>query len=77
MIKRKSCFKCKCKLPLILFHTDYSKYQIKSAMGKTAECRRCAYKRIKEDKGVMQRVDNKFVFVPMGRIETIKYIFKK
>ena len=46
-------------------------------MGKVVNCRLCVYKRIKEDKGIMQRVDNKFVFVPMGRIETIKYIFRK
>lgn len=73
----KKCFGCKRKLPLFLYHTDTSKYQRESAKGKCIECRRCAYKRIKEDKGIMQRIDNKFVFVPMGRIETIKYILKK
>lgn len=77
MIKSKKCFKCKLNLPLFLYHKDTSKYQRESAKGKVIECRRCVYKRIKEDKGVMQRIDNKFVFVPMGRIETIKYIFKK
>jgi hypothetical protein len=74
---RKICFTCKRNLPLFFYHTDTSKYQRESAKGRVIECRRCAYKRIKEDKGVMQRIDNKFVFVPMGRIETIKYIFKK
>ena len=74
---KKKCFTCKRNLPLFCYHTDTSKYQRESAKGKTIECRRCAYKRIKEDKGVMQRVDGKFVFVPMDRIETIKYIFKK
>ena len=74
---RKICFTCKVNLPLFFYHTDTSKYQRESAKGKTIECRRCACKRIKEDKGIMQRVENKFVFVPMDRIETIKYIFKK
>ena len=46
-------------------------------MGKVVECRRCVYKRMKKDKGIMQRVDNKFVFVPMGNIEIIKYVLKK
>lgn len=76
-MKRKICFTCKRNLPLFCYHTDTSKYQRESAKGKTIQCRRCAYKRIKEDKGVMQRVDGKFVFVAMDRIETIKYIFKK
>lgn len=74
---RKYCRTCGKNRPMYLYHKDDSKYQIKSAMGKCIECRRCAYKRIKEDKGIMQRIDNKFVFVPMDRIETIKYIFKK
>lgn len=73
----KRCFKCKRNLPLFLYHTDTSKYQRESAKGKCIECRKCAYKRIKEDKGVMQRIDSKFVFLPMGRIEIIKYIIKK
>jgi len=76
-MKRKICFTCKRNLPLFMYHIDTSRYQRESAKGKCIECRRCAYKRIKEDKGVMQRVDNKFVFVAMDRIETIKYIFKK
>ena len=73
----KRCFTCKRTIPLFLYHTDTSKYQRESAKGKCIECRRCAYKRIKEDKGIMQRIDGKFVFVPMDRIETIKYILKK
>ena len=60
-----------------MYHKDTSTYQRESAKGKVIECRKCAYKRIKEDKGIMQRIDNKFVFVQMGRIEIIKYIFKK
>ena len=74
---RKYCRTCGKNRPMYLYHTDDSKYQIKSNNGRTIECRFCTFKRIKEDKGIMQRVDNKFVFVPMGRIETIKYILKK
>lgn len=73
----KKCFTCKRNLPLFFYHTDTSKYQRESSKGKCIECRRCAYKRIKEDKGIMQRLEGKFVFIPMGNIETIKYIFKK
>lgn len=73
----KKCFKCKLNLPLFFYHTDTSKYQRESAKGKCIECRRCAYKRIKEDEGVMQRVDGKFVFISMGNIEIIKYVLKK
>lgn len=72
----KKCFKCKLNLPLFFYHTDTSNYQRESAKGKVIECRKCAYKRIKEDKGVMQRINGKFVFVPMGNIEIIKYVFK-
>ena len=74
---RKICFTCKVNLPLFCYHIDTSKYQRESAKGKVIECRRCAYKRIKEDKGVMQRIDNKFTFKKMNLLETIKYIFKK
>ena len=73
----KKCFTCKVNLPLFCYHTDTSKYQRESAKGKVIECRRCAYKRIKEDKGVMQRLEGKFVFKKMNLLETIKYIFKK
>ena len=77
MVKSKICFSCKRNLPLFLYHTDYSKYQIKSAMGKTAECRFCTFKRAKIDGGLMQRLEGKFIFIPMGKIEIIKYVFKK
>lgn len=73
----KRCFKCKRNLPLFCYHTDTSKYQRESAKGKVIECRRCAYKRIKEDKGIMQRLEGKFVFISMGNIEIIKYVLKK
>jgi hypothetical protein len=73
----KKCFTCKRNLPLFFYHTDTSKYQRESAKGKCIECRKCAYKRIKEDKGIMQRLEGKFEFVPMSRIEIIKYCLKK
>ena len=73
----KRCFKCKRNYPLFMYHVDSSKYQRESAKGKCIECRICTYKRMKKDKGIMQRIDGKFVFVPMDRIETIKYILKK
>lgn len=76
-MKSKKCFSCKRNLPLFLYHKDTSKYQRESAKGKVIECRKCAYKRMKKDKGIMQRIENKFVFVPMDKIETIKYILKK
>ncbi len=73
----KKCFKCKRNLPLFLYHTDTSKYQRESAKGRVIECRRCAYKRIKEDKGVMQRVEGKFVFKKMNLVEIFSYILKR
>jgi len=45
--------------------------------GVTIECRLCTLKRAKKDKGLMQRVDGKFEFVPMTKVEIIKYFFKK
>lgn len=77
MITCKKCFTCKKNYPLFLFHVNNSKYQREADKGVTIECKLCTYKRMKKDKGIMQRVENKFVFVPMGNIETIKYIFKK
>ena len=74
---RKYCRTCGKNRPMYLYHKDDSKYQIKSNNGKCIECRFCTFKRIKEDKGIMQRLENKFVFVPMGNIEIIKYVFKK
>lgn len=73
----KRCFKCKSNLPLFMYHVDSSKYQRESAKGKCIECRKCAYKRINEHGGVMQRLDGKFAFVPMTKKELIKYILKK
>ena len=73
----KKCFTCKRNLPLFCYQYDTSNYKIKYHMGKVVNCRLCVYKRIKEDKGIMQRLEGKFVFIPMGNIETIKYIFKK
>ena len=74
MITCKKCFTCKRTIPLFCYHTDTSTYKIKYHMGKVVECRRCVYKRMKKDKGIMQRIDNKFAFV---NINPIKYILKK
>ena len=73
----KKCFMCKRNLPLFLFHVNDSKYQREADKGVTIECRFCTFKRAKIDGGLMQRLQGKFVFIPMGRIETIKYIFRK
>ena len=74
---RKYCRTCGKNRPMYLYHTDDSKYQIKSNNGRTIECRFCTFKRAKIDGGLMQRIDNKFTFKKMNLLETIKYIFKK
>ena len=74
---KKYCRTCGKNRPMYLYHKDDSKYQIKSNNGNCIECRFCTYKRAKIDGGLMQRLDNKFVFVPMGKIEIIKYVLKK
>jgi hypothetical protein len=74
MITCKKCFTCKRNYHLFLFHVDSSKYQRESAKGKCIECRICCYKRMKKDKGIMQRIDGKFTFV---NINPIKYMLKK
>lgn len=74
---RKICFTCKRNYPLFLFHLNDSKYQREADKGVTIECRICCYKRMKKDKGIMQRIDGKFQFVPMTKKELIKYILKK
>jgi hypothetical protein len=74
---RKYCRSCGKNRPMYMYHSDDSKYQIKSNNGKCIQCRICTFKRAKIDKGLMHRLDNKFVFIPMGNIEIIKYIFKK
>lgn len=74
---RKYCRSCGKNRPMYLYHKDDSKYQIKSSMGKVVNCRFCTFKRIKEDKGIMQRLEGKFVFKKMNLLETIKYILKK
>lgn len=73
----KYCFTCGKRLPLIMYHTDDSKYKRESAKGKCINCRICTYKRAKMQDGLMQRVDGKFTFVPMSRMEIIKYILKR
>ena len=74
---KKKCFTCRKNYPLFLFHVNDSKYQREADKGVTVECRICCYKRMKKDKGIMQRLDGKFTFVPMTKKELIKYILKK
>ena len=62
---------------MFFYHLDNSRYKIKANKGKTIECRLCTLKRAKNDKGLMQRIESKFVFVPMSKIEIIKYVFKR
>lgn len=62
---------------MFFYHTDQSKYQRESAMGKVIECRLCTFKRMRTDKGIMQRLDGKFVFVQMDKKEMFKYLVKK
>ena len=76
-MKRKSCFTCKRNLPLFMFHVNDSKYQRLADKGVVIECRICCFKRMKQDNGIMQRIDGKFTFVKMSKIEIIKYIVKK
>ncbi len=74
---KKYCFTCGKRLPLIMYHLDTSTYKIKYHMGKVVECRLCTFKRAKNDKGLMSRVDGKFTFVPMSKIEILKYVLKR
>jgi hypothetical protein len=73
----KRCFTCKRNYPLFLYHVNDSKYQREADKGVTIECRICTLKRAKNDKGLMQRINGKFEFVPMNKIEIIKYILKR
>lgn len=76
-MKSKYCISCGKNKPLFLYHRDDSKYQIKSNNGKCIQCRLCSFKRAYKDKGLMSRIDGKFQFVPMTRLEIIKYFFKR
>jgi len=70
----KKCFGCKRNYPLFLYHINTSKYMREADKGVTIECRFCTYKRMKKDKGIMQRIDEKFTFV---NINPVKYMLKK
>jgi len=74
-MKSKFCFTCGKRLPLIMYHTDDSKYQIKSNKGKCIECRLCFLKRALNQKGYMQRVDGKFKFIQVNTSCIIKKFF--
>ena len=77
IVDYKRCFTCKHNYPLFLFHINDSKYQREADKGVTIECRLCCFKRAKKHKGLMQRLEGKFVFKKMNLLETIKYILKK
>jgi len=74
---RKYCRSCGKNRLMYMYHSDDSKYQIKSNNGRVIECRICTYKRAKSQGGLMSRVNGKFEFVPMSRTEVIKYCLKK
>jgi len=62
---------------MFFYHLDESKYKIKANKGKTIECRFCSLKRNILDKGFTHRIDGKFEFVPMSKIEILKYVVSK
>lgn len=62
---------------MFLFHVNDSKYQREADKGVVIECKICSYKRAKSQSGLMQRVDGKFTFVKMSKIEIIKYVIKR
>jgi len=69
----KRCFKCKRNKFLFLFKKDSSTYQLKSSFGKAVLCRWCSIKRAFKEEGVMKRVEGKFTFVKLNKIQIIKY----
>jgi hypothetical protein len=72
----KRCFKCKRKKFLFLFKKDSSTYQLKSSFGKAVICRWCSIKRALKVGGVMKRVEGKFAFVKLNKIQIIKYFLR-
>jgi hypothetical protein len=69
----KRCFKCKRKKFIFLFKKDSSTYQLKSSFGKSVLCRWCSIKRAFKEGGVMKRVEGKFTFIKLNKIQIIKY----
>lgn len=74
---KKYCFTCGKRLPLIMYHRDDSKYQLKANKGKTIECRFCTLKRNLNDKGFTHRVDGKFAFTQATKTQIILNFFKR
>ncbi len=74
---KKYCFTCGKRLPLIMYHRDYSKYQLKSNKGKTIECRFCSLKRNLNDKGFTHRIEGKFTFTQATKTQIIFNFFKR
>ena len=59
-----------------MFKKDSSVYQLKSSFGKAVLCRKCSIKRAFKEGGVMQRIEGKFTFVELSKLEIIKYFLK-
>ena len=73
----KNCFGCKRNLPLFMYQVNNSKYMREAELGKVIECRLCTYKRAKEKRGLMARIEGKFTFIEMTKKERIINFFKK
>jgi len=73
----KKCFTCRTNYPMLMYHLDNSKYQRKSSLGKTIECRFCSLKRNILDKGFTHRIDGKFTFTPASKKQIILNFFKR
>jgi hypothetical protein len=72
MIKRKKCFYCRRKLPLLLFNVNNCTYQVKADLGRTVSCRLCSFKRGLKLGGVMTREEGRFVFKEANIVELAK-----
>ena len=72
MIKRKRCFFCRYKLPLIMFNVNNCTYQVKADLGLTVSCRICSLKRAFKSGGFMTKEDSKFVFKEADKKEIVK-----
>jgi hypothetical protein len=72
----KQCYKCYKFKPLFLFKRDSSKYQIKSSKGRCICCRKCSVKLAFKEGGVMQRIEGKFTFVELNKVQIIKFFLR-
>ena len=60
----------------MLFMKDNSVYQTKTSKGRCLSCRKCSCKLALEHGGVMQRIEGKFTFVKLSKIQIIKYFLR-